>query len=526
MSQVYASKILDQNGRPFAFTRADVARRFQAAVGNVRREVRREMQAAYDAAQLGSEALRNHWANADALSPNSANSYTVRRRLRQRARYEVIENNAYLHGMLLSLANDFVGSGPKLQIVDKEMSKRDRRFVERAHEEWRMHVCYREILWRLRVAKIVDGEGLKYDVTDNREPMPVRLNYRVFEPEQLTTEHVRFTPGRPLRFDRFTRIDGLRLDINDFPVSYHVLEQHPGDKPVWTMAGDWLPARFVTHWFRRTRAWHRGIPEVTPSLPLCALLRRYTLAVIKAAETAADFAAVLKTEAPPNITAWTDADGNPIEDDPFDTFPIDQGMFTTLPWGYDMQQLKAEQPTAVYDAFVACLLREIARPLLVPFNFAAGSSADSNMASAIVDSHIYKEGHHAERLHCREAVLDKDFRQWWMEAKVTVPDIRRMPLAAAPFTPKHVWRWDRVGLDHTDPVKVATATKVLHEAGFITDRDVQETRFNRDLEDWQEDLREQIAFRNEVGPPVPGGSPSTPDPDDEEEDEETEDEDQ
>jgi len=62
-----------------------------------------------------------------------------------------------------------------------------------------------------------------------------------------------------------------------------------------------VPADAVVHWFRSDRpGQHRGIPEITPALPLFAQLRRYTLAVIAAAETAADFAAVLFTDAPAN----------------------------------------------------------------------------------------------------------------------------------------------------------------------------------------------------------------------------------
>ncbi len=57
----------------------------------------------------------------------------------------------------------------------------------------------------------------------------------------------------------------------------------------------------MIHYFRADRPGQsRGIPEITPALPLFAQLRRYTLAVLAAAETAADFAAVLYTDAPAN----------------------------------------------------------------------------------------------------------------------------------------------------------------------------------------------------------------------------------
>ena len=59
---------------------------------------------------------RRHWANADGLSANAANSAEVRRTLRNRARYEVA-NNSYASGIVLTLANDVIGTGPRLQML-------------------------------------------------------------------------------------------------------------------------------------------------------------------------------------------------------------------------------------------------------------------------------------------------------------------------------------------------------------------------------------------------------------------------
>ena len=46
---------------------------------------------------------------------------------------------------------------------------------------------------------------------------------------------------------------------------------------------------------------------------------------------------------------------------------------------------------------------------------------------------------------------------------------------------------------------VAQALQIAHDKGFLTDRDIQETRYNRDVEDWKEDIRDQEEFRKEVG---------------------------
>jgi hypothetical protein len=69
----------------------------------------------YDAATTTTDNAR-HWAAADGLSANSANSPDVRRTLRNRSQYE-IANNSYARGISLTLANDCVGTRASLGTV-------------------------------------------------------------------------------------------------------------------------------------------------------------------------------------------------------------------------------------------------------------------------------------------------------------------------------------------------------------------------------------------------------------------------
>src|SRR4030042_980895 len=69
----------------------------------------------YDAAQTTDD-NRRHWANADGLSADAAVNSEVRRTLRNRARYEVA-NNSYAKGIVLTLPNDVIGTGPRLQML-------------------------------------------------------------------------------------------------------------------------------------------------------------------------------------------------------------------------------------------------------------------------------------------------------------------------------------------------------------------------------------------------------------------------
>ena len=93
-------------------------RAFAKPAGGGQRFGVRFLRARYDAAQT-TDANRRHWAGADGLSADAANTAEVRRILRNRARYEVA-NNAYARGIVLTLANDVIGTGPRLQMLSEK----------------------------------------------------------------------------------------------------------------------------------------------------------------------------------------------------------------------------------------------------------------------------------------------------------------------------------------------------------------------------------------------------------------------
>ena len=76
---------------------------------------RSSVEGRFDAAQTTPD-NRKHWANADHLSADAAANPEVRRTLRTRSRYEVA-NNSYARGIVLTLANDVIGTGPRLQML-------------------------------------------------------------------------------------------------------------------------------------------------------------------------------------------------------------------------------------------------------------------------------------------------------------------------------------------------------------------------------------------------------------------------
>ena len=398
----------------------------------------RRMRSRFDAAVTNDD-NRRHWANADALSADAAASGDVRRTLRNRARYEVA-NNSYAKGIVLTLANDTIGTGPRLQMLSGD--ERVNRSVEREFETWALEVSLAEKLRTMRMARAQDGEAFAILVNNPVIEHSVNLDLRLIEADQVTSSFQGLLDG--------SEIDGIQLDTHGNPKAYRVLKEHPGGSS-WAFPSDLatVPASHMIHVFRQDRpGQHRGVPEITPALPLFAQLRRFTLAVIAAAETAADFAAVIYTDAPPNGEAET------VE--AMDMVELEKRMATVLPWGWKLGQISAEQPATTYAEFKKEILNEIARCLNMPFNVAAGNSSGYNYASGRLDHQTYFKSIRVDQAFLSAKVLDRVLGAWLWEYALGVGEFLDVPFYGSPrILPPHQWFWD--GQEHVDPAKEANA---------------------------------------------------------------------
>jgi len=176
----------------------------------------RRLRARFDSAATTDD-NRRHWANADALSPDSAASPEVRRTLRMRCRYE-IANNSYARGIVLTLANDTVGTGPRLQMLtDNDAGNSE---VEREFDRWARAVGLAEKLRTMRMARCQDGEAFAILVNNPVLDHPVKLDLRLVEADQVTSPYGGLLDA--------TEVDGIQLDEFGNPVGYRVLAEHPG----------------------------------------------------------------------------------------------------------------------------------------------------------------------------------------------------------------------------------------------------------------------------------------------------------
>ena len=446
----------------------------------------RLIRARYDAAVTNDE-NRRHWANADNLSANAANNPDVRRLLRNRARYEVA-NNSYARGIVLTLANDVIGTGPRLQMLTENTEVN--RQIEQEWMAWSKAVGLPETLRTLRMSRASDGEGFATLINNPVLPTQVQLDLKLIEADQVTTPD--------LFGNEPNALDGIVFDQYGNPAEYHVLQQHPGD-PTGTLYGEYerVPAQNMIHYFRRDRAGQgRGVPDITPALPLFAHLRRYTLAVITAAEIAAIPGGVLYTDAPAN--------GEAESVEPMDLIELERGMLMTMPGGWKMSQMEAQFPTTTYGEFKREILNEIARCLNMPFAISAGNSSGYNYASGRLDHQMYFKAIRVEQAHLESVVLDRILNAWLTEAMLIegyLPEFNIAPRI------DHTWFFD--GHEHVDPLKESSA-QALRLANHTT---TYADEYARRGLDWETQLRQrakELALMNELGLTTPGPTNNTP----------------
>lgn len=459
----------------------------------------RSVLAAYDAAQTTDDNMR-HWSWADSASADSANTPAVRRTLRNRARYEAA-NNSYCRSMVETIANDVIGTGPRLQIVTGAGRTVDQ-WIEREFAWWAYHSRLASKLRLMRKARAVDGEGIALLTTTRRTPTPVTLSLRVIESEQLSTP----------TFGSYgeNAVDGIRFDDQGVPINYDVLRYHPGDSTLAKsmLQFDTLPASDVLHVFREDRpGQHRGIPEMMPALPLFSQLRRFTLATLAAAETAANIAMVVETNRPEGgigLGSAGEADGA----EAFDVFELTQRMVTVLPEGTKLNQLKAEHPATTYGEFKREILAEAFAAMVMPYAVGASDSRDSNFASGKLDRRGYVRSVMVERGLEWNPIVYRLLYSWFLEARL-IKDYLPSEVTAFPLWLVQVY-WDEID-DDIDPVKAANAAQIRLNCNATTLAEI----YGRRGQDWETQVRQrgrEVALLASLGLPTISNQQQLPAP--------------
>ena len=425
----------------------------------------RWLRARFDAASTSKDNAK-HWAAAEFLSADAEADSAARKILRTRARYEV-QNNSYARGIVNTIADDTIGTGPRLQMLME--SDELNREIEHDFLVWAKKTHLALKLRTMRVARCQDGEAFAIMAQNPRLPCDIRLDMQLIEADRVTDDE--------LNRDE-TCVDGIKFDKFGNPESYKVLKAHPGGSESFTQEFLQIKAADMIHVFRQDRPeQHRGVPEIMAALPLFAQLRRYTLATVTAAEAAADFAGVLYTDAP--------ASGESDSVEAMDTIELERNMLMTLPGGWKMGQVEPKHPTSTYAEFKHEVLNEIARCLSIPYNIAACNSSGYNYASGRLDHQTYYKSLKVDQSFIEEFILDrileKWLREWCLVRHKTIDDCEC----------RHVWFWD--GHEHVDPQKEANSQATRLQSNTTT----LAAEYAKQGKDWESELR-QIAKEREL----------------------------
>jgi lambda family phage portal protein len=464
------------------------------------------VKAKYDAAQTNYDNQR-HWAAADDLSARSANSAHVRRQLRKRSRYE-IANNSYARGIVSTLANYTIGSGPSPGLTYMGADLEREEVSEIASQVGRLFYAWwteADIPTKLQTAAIAvpqDGEAFftKFTSLNPFWRSPVRLNVRLLEADHFETDSVIAQLG--------VDESATELDANGEVMAYYVLPNHPGDLFAPFQTAQRVSARDVYHLFRADRPGQlRGIPWLTPSLGIFAQLRRFVLATLTAAETAADHAAVLE-----QMAASDDED----QAEPWERMEIERGAMVTLPAGAKLSQFKAEHPNATFEQFVTSMVREAARCVDMPAVLAIDASK-YNYASGRLDLQAFWRTRSAERVLIYERqFLDPLYRDWLDEA-LLIPDYLPPAFVETVQDWAPIWRWTEA--EHVDRSKEATgqATELTNHTTTLA------REYARRGLDWEDELKQrarELQLMRELGltPQQAAPAPQQPMPEEPEED--------
>lgn len=407
----------------------------------------------YDAAATNRH-TENHWLFADASDADSLIRLGLPT-LRNRARYEV-RNNSYAEGIIDTLVNEVISTGAGLQFQSGEGEDADKE-VEEKFYLWSL-LCdiegkqsFGEIQQLAGVRQQCDaGEGLIALMNAKRERSWVRarrepqLRLRTIEPDRLTTPlglAAGNLMGGKIR-------DGIEYDEDGKPAFYYILKRHPGSTMNLGNFGEYdkVPASQVMHLYRLKRAGQsRGVPWITPALMLFAQLRRYTLATIDAAETAANVSGAIETE------PGTDEDNIEIGDE----VEIPRNSLLTIPG--KLGQIKPEHPSTTYKMFKAEIINEIARCVSMPYNIAAANSSEYNYASGRLDHQSFNKFKKTVRGWI-ELKLNNPVLFAWLREALLIPGFFKYYKGRNLTATIPQWNWPDSG--HADPMKEARGQEI------------------------------------------------------------------
>jgi lambda family phage portal protein len=372
----------------------------------------------------------NYWKYAVNSHADEIANSGERQKARARCRYQYL-NDGYCRNIVRSFSMSVIGDGAWLQLYDD--NKEINQSVENKFAQW----CYEtKIAEKLDLAiksLMFDGESFLrfvYDIT-----IDCGLNVAIIDSERVGSGW--------MGYDDQQTLDGIRYNKYGHPAEYYIFEHVPNPNYNRKYIPEKVPAFEVIHFYiPDLPEQHRGLPLLLSVLKDFSALRRYRVAVIEAAETAASASIVIKTQRLPD----TD---EPENMEAFDQVILPRRGGLSLPRGWDAQQLKPEQPAASHSDFMNVVLTGIGAGTGQPRNVVTNDSSNYNFSSAKLDHQLYYRYIKTVQLRIKH-LYDRIF-EMWVRANCDNADIALLYEKAGRDEKKIKRDWFFTELEEIDP---------------------------------------------------------------------------
>lgn len=383
-----------------------------------------------------------HWARAGGEDANTIIEAQLTTQ-RNRSRFE-IRNNGFAAGMVNTYANDCIGkNGPRLQVVsdDDDFNTEYERCVNEVFEVIGADGSHMVDLLLMNIHQLFEsGEFIEQEVSDLTAPTCSSLRLLPIEPDRLNTPFINFA-------DPSFRM-GIQIDeATGKPLLYFIMEQHPGRQgPASALRFEKFDIRdadFIIHGFNRTRPGQaRGVPWLAPSLDIFGQLRDFRADTLLTAYIQTKFSVLVHSDV--ENVELDDLDGDlPVWD-------LEGGSVAFLPEGWKAEGFNPTVPKTNHVEFNKDMLREVGRPVGMPYLKLAADASGHNFSSARLDLQNYWRNVECTQGLLERKKLNRVAKKIGAEARFS-GKLRQPPKKGF----KLVWIWPAI--PQIDPLKEAKA---------------------------------------------------------------------
>ncbi len=390
-----------------------------------------------------------HWAKVTGLPINAELAYASNW-LRSQAEYE-ISSNPVMEGMVNSYAVDVVGpDGPTYRVTSKDPDYNLKR--EKVWKNWWRHAGANrqmsgvEILTSWVKSLWKAGEFGTQMINDPNAEGPVKMRLLPVHMHRLLT---------PPEFlgDPAVAL-GVRRDDNRNPISYYISEPYIfGAFEVYT--GEFYEIKYedFIHGYEMTEEDQvRGVPWLASCLDTVAQLRDWDKAMLDAAEMLAKTGVLWQLKNPDTAAPVVVQSGT--------ASPMQRGVHTFGPPGYEAEQLAPAQPSSDQQSWRAEKKAETGRGRCIPGMLITLDSSKHSYSSCRFDNQPYWRSIMTCQGWLGRIGLDR------MEYTVMREAELAGELPEAPEDVEHSWGW--IKAPHVDPTKESEAEREYLQNGTVT----------------------------------------------------------